>query len=487
MQEIKAKDAFSKRILGAQKKLMAEIYEYTRKDGSTSFYIRASDGYCVNGKQRRPSKTWKPPKGMSIDKARKEAKKEAVRFEDSIKVEQTHDGSMKFERFCEDIWRPLYAPKKKKTLDGYNKLLPQIYQAIGHIPLNRIATVHLDIFYKNLQEAGMRRDTKYAPAIDVGKILERRGLLKKDLEESTGLSRQTIRSVIEGKNVNHNTAKKVSEALEVPMSKLFTAVIKNEGKLSALTVLEYHRVISSILGKAKKKKFISRNPAEDAELPSVEKNPPLCLEEEDITIFLEELPQEPEKYRNPIIVDILSGERRGEILGMRWNDVDFTNETVNVEETINYTSSDGMYKDSPKSKTSKRTIHLPSVAFDVLQEQLEWQNRQKEKLGDRWNNPSNYVFTNEYGQPIHPDTLTRRFSKLAKRLGYPGVHLHTLRHSYASLLVSKGIPLKVISELLGHTEVRTTEIYAHPSREALKSAVKEFDMFGATIRKIQDA
>ena len=264
-------------------------------------------------------------------------------------------------------------------------------------------------------------------------------------------------------------------------------MIKNEGKLSSNTVLEYHRLISAILGKAKKKKFISQNPAEDAELPVSEKKPPLFLEEDDIIIFLEELPQEPEKYRNPIIVDMLCGERRGEILGMRWDDVDFADETVAVQETINYTSSDGIYIDTPKSKKSKRKINLPSIAFDILKDQLEWQNRQKEKLGDRWKNSGNHVFTNEYGQPIHPDTLTRRFTKLAKRLGYPEVHLHTLRHSYASLLVSKGVPLKVISELLGHTEVRTTEIYAHPSREALKNAVKEFDMFGATIRKIQDA
>ena len=466
---------------------MAQIEERLCKDGSVSYYIRMSDGYTVDGKQRKPFKTWKPPKGMSIDKARKEAEKEAIRFEDSIKVEQSHDGSMKFERFCEDVWLPLYAPKKKKTRNGYVKLLPQIYQAIGHIPLNRLTTVHLDIFYRNLQEAGMRRDTKYAPAVDVGKILERRGISKKDLEESTGLSRQTIRSVIEKKNVSHETAKKISDALEIPISKLFTAVIKNGGKLSTLTVHEYHRVISSILGKAKKKKFIPRNPAEDVDLPLVEKKTPLFLDENDIIIFLEALPQEPIKYRNPIIVVIVSGERRGEILGMRWNDVDFTNETVSVEETINYTSNDGIYKDSPKSEASKRRINLPSVAFDVLQEQLEWQKQQKKKLGDRWENSGNYVFTNEYGQPIHPDTLTRRFTELAKRLGYPGIHLHTLRHSYASLLVSKGVPLKVISELLGHTEVRTTEIYAHPSREALKSAVKEFDIFSAAIRRIQDA
>ena len=465
---------------------MAEISEYTCKDGSVSFRIRVSDGYAVNGKQRKPSKTWKPPKGMSIAKARKEAEKEAVRFEDSFKVEQTHDGSMKFERYCEEVWLPLYAPKKKKTLDGYKKMLPQIYQAIGHVPLRRLTTIHLDLFYKNLQETGMRRDTKYAANTDIGKVLERRGLLKKDLEESTGLSRQTIRSVIEGKNVSLDTAKRVAEALEVPMSRLFTAVIKNEGKLSSLTVLGYHRLISSILGKAKKKKFISQNPAEDAELPSVEKKTPLCLAEADFTAFLEELPQEPEKYRNPIIVDMLSGERRGEILGMRWDDVDFANETVTVEETLNYTSSDGVYTDSPKSKTSKREISLPSIAFDVLQEQLEWQNQQKEKLGDLWDNPGNRVFTNENGQPIHPDTLTRRFTKLAKRLGYPGVHLHTLRHSYASLLASEGIPLKTIAEILGHTEVRTTEIYLHPSAKAHKKAAKVMDMFGPTIRKIQD-
>lgn len=463
---------------------MAEVIERVGSGGRVAFLLRVSDGYYANGKQRKKSKTWKPPEGMSINKARKEARKEAQRFADSIKVEQTHDGSMKFECFSEEIWLPLYAPSKKKTLDGYKKLLPQIYEAIGHIPLNRLTTMHLDLFYKNLQEAGMRRDTKYVAIIDVGKILERRGLLKRDLEESTRLSRQTIRSVIEKKNVSYDTARRVSEALEIPMTRLFTTVIKNNGRLSASSVVGYHRLISSILGKAKKKKFIPHNPAEDAELPKIEKKPPIYLNEADMSVFIEGLVDEPAKYRNPAIVDMFSGERRGEILGMSWDDVDFSNEVIKVVETINYTSTDGIYVDTPKSAASTRELYLCSIVFDVLRNQLEWQNTQKKLMGDQWQNPDNRVFTNEYGHPIHPDTLTAWFKRFAMKLGYPEVHLHTLRHSFASLLVSNEIPLSTIAKLLGHSETRTTEIYAHPFKETFERAAQVPEKFGGAIRKI---
>jgi integrase len=202
------------------------------------------------------------------------------------------------------------------------------------------------------------------------------------------------------------------------------------------------------------------------------------LDEDDARRLLELLQDEPIKYRAAISFDLLSGLRRGELLGLRWSDVDFTNETVTIVQTSSYAKGQGIYTDTPKNKTSARPLKLSRSAFLILQEVQEWQEQQQALCGDRWKNEDGRVFTNDEGSPMHPDSLSKWFHEFTKRSGFPGVHVHSLRHTYASLMIADGTPLVVVSRRLGHAQVSTTaNIYAHVIASADEKAAQVAEKF----------
>lgn len=224
------------------------------------------------------------------------------------------------------------------------------------------------------------------------------------------------------------------------------------GQLSANSVRAYHRVISSILSKAVKWGYIPFNPAMNAELPKQEPKEAPHLEEAEARRLLELLHNEPMKYRAMITFDLLSGLRRGELLGLRWCDVDFQNQTITIEQTSSYVSGKGIYTDTPKNKTSARPLKLSRSAFLMLQEYKDWQDAQRAACGDFWKDKDGRVFTGNDGAPVHPDALTKWFAGFVRRSGLPKVSIHSLRHTYASLMIADGTPLVVVSRRLGHAQ-----------------------------------
>lgn len=172
----------------------------------------------------------------------------------------------------------------------------------------------------------------------------------------------TVQAAIAGKNVTMHSADKIAEALGRSRLDLFIDVEKRK-TLDANTVRGYHRLISSILTKAVKWGFIPFNPAANAELPKLMPKEAAHLDEEDARRLLELLQNEPAKYRAAISFDLLSGLRRGELLGLRWSDVDFENETVTIVQTSSYVPGVGIYTDTPKNKTSARPLKLSRSAF----------------------------------------------------------------------------------------------------------------------------
>ena len=200
------------------------------------------------------------------------------------------------------------------------------------------------------------------------------------------------------------------------------------GQLSANSVRAYHRVISSILSKAVKWGYIPFNPAMNAELPKQEPKEAPHLEEAEARRLLELLHNEPMKYRAMITFDLLSGLRRGELLGLRWCDVDFQNQTITIEQTSSYVSGKGIYTDTPKNKTSARPLKLSRSAFLMLQEYKDWQDAQRAACGDFWKDKDGRVFTGDDGAPVHPDALTKWFAGFVRRSGLPKVSIHSLRH-----------------------------------------------------------
>ena len=434
-----------------------------RKRGNT-YQIRVSCGYDVLGKHIEKTMTWKPKQGMTQKQIDKELNRQAVMFEEKCMTGQFLDGNITFAEFTERWFRD-YAEKqlKAKTINGYKYMLPRLTAAIGHIKLCRLQPHHLMEFYNNLGEKGIRLDTKYKPCSDFKDKITAAGYTQKSLSETVNISVNTVGVCCNGHNVAKTTADKISSVIKC--KGLFEAV--NADKcLSDKTISEYHRFISSILTTAVQWQVIPSNPCQRVKPPKVKQKEAQALDEKEVSELLQCLENEPLKYKTAIMMLLYTGMRRGELCGLNWSDIDLENGIVNIDKAILYLPDRGIYEDSLKTKQSKRIIRIPKDMVDLLNQYRIYQLENKLILGDKWRE-SKKVFTTDYGSVIHPDTLSKWFKKFIKRHNLPNVHIHSLRHTAATLLIASGVDIATVSKRLGHSKKSTTlDIYTH----AVKSA-----------------
>jgi integrase len=163
---------------------------------------------------------------------------------------------------------------------------------------------------------------------------------------------------------------------------------------------------------------------------------------------------------------LYTGLRRGELLGLEWTDIDFENKFLSVRRNSQYVPSKGVYNEDPKTAHSRRRIRISDNVVELLKSYKEWQDNNIENIGEKWEN-SNRLFTKWNGGPMHPDTISGWFHDFIKRKQLPDVCIHSLRHTNASLMVANGIPIKVVSDRLGHASVTTTSnFYLHMIQSA---------------------
>ncbi len=176
------------------------------------------------------------------------------------------------------------------------------------------------------------------------------------------------------------------------------------------------------------------------------------------------------RYHAPLALIAGLGLRKGEALGLRWEDVDLEAATLRVRGTL--ARIDGqLVLTEPKTPKSRRTLALSPGIVALLKEQKRRQLEDRLKAGSLWHD-SGHVFTTETGRPMEPRNLFRAFQQAAKKAGIEGACVHTLRHSAATAWIEQGHSLKAVSELLGHADIRVTaDIYGHLTEEAARRAV----------------
>ena len=157
----------------------------------------------------------------------------------------------------------------------------------------------------------------------------------------------------------------------------------------------------------------------------------------------------------PVLVVAFYGLRRGEVLGLKWDAIDFNRGTLTIKRTVTEATIDGTMKiieqDSAKTKSSLRTLPLVGSFRDYFQKVKEAQELNKKVCGNCYNyDYDGYVFVNELGERMRPNYLTEYFPKYIAKHGMPKMRFHDLRHSCASMLLANGVPLKQIQEWLGH-------------------------------------
>jgi integrase len=444
------------------------------KRSDNSYRIIVSTGYDSQGKKIRKQRSITLSEELTPKQAEKELQRLATLFEEEVQKGTYLDGGkLTFAEFIE-IWLKDYAEAnlQPKTLNRYQGLLKRIIPALGHLKLSKLQPNHLTKFYNNLRESGIRDDIKYTAMPELKKYIENNSIEIKKLASEIDITERTLKGVINGSS----TAKSqdICRTLKIKHNSYFKPS-KEIKPLSNLTILHYHRLISSMLTSAVQWQLILSNPAERVKPPKVEKGEAAHYDEVAIEKMFICLENEPMKYRVMVLLAIYTGLRKGEVCGLEWTDIDFENYRLRVRQTAQYVPGIGTIEKTPKNETSKRIIALPSIAANLLREYKALQNEERLKLGDNWQDHDR-LFTQWNGEPIHPDTISKWFTNFIKRNNLPKLTFHGLRHSNASILIGQGVDIQTISSRLGHARVSTTtDIYSHQLRRPDEEAAEKID------------
>ena len=236
-------------------------------------------------------------------------------------------------------------------------------------------------------------------------------------------------------------------------------------KVKPNTVIHYHAIIHSALKYAVKTDMLVQNVADKVDRPKKNSFQPVFLSAEEMQKMFEAL--RGTKLELPVLVAAFYGFRRGEVLGLKWDAIDFECGTISVIRTVTTITVDGkqteIEQQSAKTKSSLRTLPLIGSFREYFLQVKEARELNKKVCGNCYNyDYDGYVFVNELGERMRPNYLTEYFPKYIAKHGMPKMRFHDLRHSCASLLLANGVPLKQIQEWLGHSAFSTTaNIYAH--------------------------
>lgn len=452
---------------------MAYIQPRKDKNGNiVSYSIRVQKGYDKDGKQLKPyTATFKIDKTKTQKQNEKTLNAFVVDFENKCKLGLACDNRQTFAEYAEYVLGLKERQgAKHRTLLRYRDLLSTINEYIGFMKLGDIRPQHLNNLYETLLKKGSRRSEPLAsPKTDIKAYLKESGLTQAELSRRSGVPASSITSAVKGDRVKLGTAQRLCEALGVKTDKLFDTD-SDTRPLSAKTVTEYHRLISTILTQADKELLIPYNPARKATPPKIQRKEPNYFQVEDIERIRDCLELIPLKWKVITHLLLITGCRRGEIAGLKWDVIDWHSNRIHICRTILYASDIGTYEDTPKTKESDRFISLPSETMELLKDYRKWYLQQALKYGDRWHS-TNYLFFQEKsgneGLPINPDSITSYLNDFSSKYKLPHINPHAFRHTQASILYFNGIDSVSISKRLGHSKVSTTsDIYSHIIKQA---------------------
>ena len=399
---------------------------YRRQNGT--YCVRVSNG-CKDGKQELISATYKPPTGYTEKQIQRGVKEFAELFEAAVhggffvsgkrNKAQINPFGMTLGIFAaEHYFKSVEGHLSPNTITFYRSVVEDIIiPSFGKIRLTDITAQHLQGLINYLTTSGSRADAS------------------------------------------------------------------NAQPLSAATVKRYATVFSSVMAEALRMGFVEENKLRTGAVryPKIKKESIRAYDRDEAAAFIAGLADELPKTRALLMTSLLMGLRRGEVVALKWEDIDFKNQTLSVNKSAYKEKGKPQALKAPKSQNSVRTVYFSQICAQAL---LEWQaeqSAQREQAGKKWKEQG-FVFTNEVGDMISLYSPTELCSDYEKRRGLRHLKLHGLRHTYGSLLVTDGADLETVKALMGHESIRTTEQYLTPYDVSKRHAAEQISaiIFGET-------
>jgi integrase len=231
------------------------------------------------------------------------------------------------------------------------------------------------------------------------------------------------------------------------------------GGLSAKSVRNVHGMLHRAFRDAIRWRLLVANPCDAADPPRTATPEMHVWSSLELGRFLEATADE--RGAAAWVLLATTGMRRGELLGLRWSDVDLDAKTVTVRQTLTM-AGDRPEVGTPKSKAGNRRVSIDAGTVTALRAWKRTQVQERLLMGSGWRGGHDLVVTEPDGSAVHPQVFSRRFTAIVKRAGLPAIRLHDVRHSYATAALAAGVPVKVLSQRLGHADIAVTlRVYAH--------------------------
>ncbi len=391
---------------------MANITKRTNSKGQTVYRIRVCNGVKGDGTPRTWSMTWKPPASMTARQAEKEALKQSILFEEKIEEDLKHGLTGEDVKFKElaDEWLELVGTTGELKTSSIIRMKSCAPRTYAAI--GNVSVKELN--YRQIQQFVV-------------------SLSKDGINERTGKG------------------------------------------LSAKSQKHYITFISDVMKYAKKCGYVSVNPCQDVSVVKTDdvERSPYSLEEEVALLEAMDRRDVLMKYQIFFRFMIYCGMRRGEVLGLEWQDIDLQTGICSISRTSAYSNSEtGIYTTTPKTKSSRRTLRLPPDFIQLIKRYKLYQNGLRVQLGDLWHE-SGRLITSEDGTPLFPGTPYNWLKKFCEQEGIPFRGIHSFRHAFATEMITSGqVDIKTVSAILGHSQTSTTlNIYAHEVQIASAQAM----------------
>lgn len=396
---------------------MANITPRKNKDGViTSYTIRVYHGYDKDGKRLKPyTMSYKPAPNMTARQIEKELNRQAVQFEGQCRNGMTGAaGKLRLSDISEQYFEAMKGKLSPTTYSNYRSIADTaILPALGHHKVSELKPVHVQEFVKMLSAA--------------------------------------------------------------PMLKANGQPYEDGRTASPATVKRKLAVLQSMLTFAYKLGYISSNPADTRRLTLPKQIQPeiQIFTKQEAAYILNCLKDEPLQFQTIVQLAIFTGARQGELVGLKFSDVDFFNNKLTISRSAYKLKGEQVSTKAPKSD-KERTVALNSSCIGLLKELIKQHAEEAQRLGSQWQG-GNWIFTRWNGEMMYPKTPSKQFAKFLERHNIEHRKFHSLRHTSATLLLYNGTDLKTVQERLGHADLTTTNKYLHLVEQADVEAVNSLE------------
>lgn len=453
------------------------------KDGSISYTLRCSIK-TANGFQSRVKTVHLPLDHVGKIKATKDFLKTA---QDKWKKELSNQGMPNTPQNNDILFIDLARQYNEELLlhnpTGYShynsnlRHIKTIEPKLGKYRLVDITPLVLKNFYNYLIAR------RYEKIIIVAKptlsmLIEERHIPLHCIADGCKIAHSTLFSALHGERIGKTTATKICDYLQIPLKEYFT--VEKESHPYSYSANNGVKVfIHGILQYAVSLELIDRNCASNCKfsISRTESKKEILESLDECKHFIECLNSETDlRKKTAFALYIYLGLRNAEVCGLSWKNIDFENNTVSIAQNTIYAGKQfGTVNKEPKTKTSKRTIGMPTALADILREYKSWWEIEKELHGDLWTHTDKLFVTNA-GKDMSGGTLADWLKKFELKHSIKNVTPHGLRHSSVTMLIANGVDIKTVSARVGHSDIQTTlNIYTHYTKQADRRAAETID------------